>query len=77
VIGAAAFNARSDIIKNLLGKHHSGLLFIDHPASEKLDFTQKGTLTKEFTGYTPLMLAVAGGGQNLECVKLLIAAKAD
>ncbi|CDW79057.1 ankyrin repeat domain-containing [Stylonychia lemnae] len=77
VIGAAAYNGRAEILKNLVGKHHSGLLFVDHPSTEKLDFTQKGTLTKEFTGYTPLMLAVAGGGQNLECVKLLIQAKAD
>jgi len=38
VIGAAAFNGKADILKNLVGRHHSGLLFIDHPASEKLDF---------------------------------------
>lgn len=34
-------------------------------------------MTKEFTGYTPLMLAVAGGGQNIECVRILIQHKAD
>ena len=26
----------------------------------------------EFTGYTPLMLAIAGGNKNLECVEILI-----
>jgi len=29
------------------------------------------------TGYTPLMLAVASGDHNLDCVKLLLGAKAD
>ena len=34
-------------------------------------------MVKEMTGFTPLMLAVASGDQNLECVKLLLGAKAD
>jgi ankyrin repeat protein len=77
VLGAAAYSGKADILKNFLGKQFSGLLSVNHLASEKLDFTQKSTLTKEFTGYTPLMLAVAGGGQNIECIRILVANKAD
>lgn len=62
MIGAAAYNAKADVLKNLIGKNQSPQICINHPAIEKLDIVQKGTLTKEFTGYTPLMLAVAGGG---------------
>lgn len=77
VIGAAAYNGSSEILKNLVGKGSTGLLNINFPAVEKQDFSQKGTFTKEFTGFTPLMLAVAAGGQNIECVKTLINARAD
>jgi ankyrin repeat protein len=34
-------------------------------------------MVKEMTGYTPLMLAVASGDHNLDCVKLLLTHKAD
>lgn len=34
-------------------------------------------MTKEFTDYTPLMLSVAGGGQNIECTRLLVSKGAD
>lgn len=61
----------------MVGKGNTGLLNINHLAIEKQDFTQKGTFTRELTGFTPLMLAVAGGGQNIECVKILLNAKAD
>jgi hypothetical protein len=61
VIGAAAFNGSTDILKNLMNKR-SSLLNINHPASEKQDYTQKGPLVKDYTGFTPIMLAVAEGG---------------
>ena len=39
VIGAAAFNGRTEVLKNALGKQFYGMLNINHPATEKLDFT--------------------------------------
>ena len=76
-LGGAAFNGRSEILKNLLTKQYLAVLNINEPATEKQDFAQKGTLTKEFTGYTPLMLSIAGGGQNVECTKLLVSKGAE
>jgi hypothetical protein len=58
VIGAAASHGSSEVLKHLMHKS-SGLININHPASEKQDFNQKGNLTKEYTGFTPIMLAVA------------------
>lgn len=46
-------------------------------ANERQDFASKGPFNQEYTGYTPLLLAVATGGQNLECIKILVKAKAD
>ena len=50
---------------------------INFPAKEVQDFVMKGQFVKEYSGYTPIMLAVAAGGQNMECVKILFANKAD
>lgn len=75
VVGAAAFHNSTKILQHMLKK--KSLSDINHLAFEKLDFNAKGPLNQEYTGYTPLMLAVAGGGQNLEAVKLLVANKAD
>ena len=65
-----------DVVKYLVQKF-PGMVGLNLAATEKQDFSQKGQFVREYTGYTPLMLAVAGGGQNLECVKLLVASKAD
>lgn len=75
VIGAAAMNASKNILTLLLKKKTS--LSIEHPANERQDFATKGVFNQEYTGYTPLMLAVATGGQNLECIKILVKAKAN
>ena len=75
-IGAAAFNGSVDVLKFLMGRN-GNLLNINHPSSEVLDFNQKGPLVKEYTGFTPIMLAVAEGGQNIEAVKILLANNAD
>lgn len=77
VLGAAAYNGRAEVLKSFLGKQFASIVYINFPATEKQDFSQKGTMTKEFTGYTPLMLSVAGGGQNIECTKLLVSKGAD
>ena len=53
------------------------VLNVNFPAIEKPDVNQKGNFHKEFHGYTPLMLAVAGGDQNLECVRCLLSLKAN
>ena len=63
---------------------------INQTATEEVDYLENGTarpalsgkskqgsLVKEMTGFTPLMLAVASGDHNLDCVKLLLGAKAD
>ena len=75
VIGAAAMNASKNILTLLLKKKSS--LSIDHLANERQDFATKGVFNQEYTGYTPLMLAVVTGGQNLDCVKLLVCARAN
>lgn len=75
VTGAAAFHGSHKILKHIL-KHPSSAN-INFLASEKKDFNATGAFNKEYTGYTPIMLAAAGGGQNLECVKQLVQAKAD
>jgi len=38
---------------------------------------EKSKFEEEFTGFTPLMLAIAGGDQNHECLKILMQWKAD
>lgn len=74
IVGAAAFNGSKKILQFMLKK--KSLAGIDHLASERLDFAAK-TFSSEYTGYTPLMLAVAAGGQNIDCVKVLVQNKAD
>lgn len=68
MVGAAAFNGSNKILKKLLKKPITSN--INFSAIEKKDFAAPSTtaFSQEYTGYTPVMLAVAGGGQNLECV---------
>lgn len=54
-----------------------GSININFPAVERSDINQKGAFQKEFHGYSPLMLAVAGGDSNIECVKILLVNKAN
>lgn len=75
IVGGAALHNSTKILQYMLKK--KSLADINHLAFEKPDFNAKGAFNQEYTGYTPLMLAVAGGGQNLEAVKILIANKAD
>ena len=75
IVGAAAYNGSTKILQAVLKKKvHPDINYL---SGEQQDFNVKGTFTQEYTGYTPLMLAVAGGGQNIECVKVLVASKAD
>jgi hypothetical protein len=73
ILGAAAFNGSTKIVKYMLKKPASAGL--DFLASEKKDFQQTGPFNQEYTGYTPIMLSVASGGQNIDCTKLLFEAK--
>lgn len=75
VVGAAAFHNSSSILRHVIKK--KSVYQIEFKAKEALDFAQKGPLKKEYDGYTPLLLAVAGGGQNAECIRILISNKAD
>jgi Ankyrin repeat len=74
VVGAAAFNNSTKILQHVLQK--KSLAQINFLASEKVDINATKGFNQEYTGYTPLMLAVAGGGQNAESVRILIAHKA-
>ena len=47
------------------------------PSIEQLDRNSKSSLTKEYTGYTPLMLAVAGNDQTGDTVRVLLNGGAD
>ena len=71
-IGAAAFCGNDYIMKKLIKACPNG---IDHPATENHE--KYGVVKHEFTGVTPLMLAVASADKCLECVKLLIQAGAN
>ena len=75
VVGAAAYNGSAKILKHMMPK--KSLADINHIAKEIQDFNSKGAFSKEFSGYSPLMLSVAGGGQNIECTQLLCVNKAD
>jgi hypothetical protein len=68
VLGAAAYNGATDILKNLLVRQKASIFNLNFPALEKQDFNQKGNFVKEMSGFTPLMLAVAGGILNKECM---------
>jgi len=50
---------------------------INYLASEKKDFQTTGQFNQEYTGYSPIMLSVAGGGQNIDCTRLLLDTKCD
>jgi len=74
VVGAAAFNGSNKILKRILKESTKDINFL---STEKKDFNAIGSFQLEYTNYTPIMLAAAGGGQNLDCIKQLISAKAD
>jgi ankyrin repeat protein len=74
VVGAAAFNGSNKILKKILKESTKDINYL---STEKKDFNAIGSYQLEYTNYTPIMLAAAGGGQNLDCIKQLVTAKAD
>ena len=78
VIGCAAYHGKRKMLEMCISR--LGQQYIDIEAIEHIDQYGKksGTsLQKEFSKYTPLMLAVAGSDKNLECVKTLLNHRAD
>lgn len=78
-IGAAAFNGRHQVMEFFLRKldHSSMELEAIETADTVAKSKQKGVFTQEMAKYTPLMLAVAGSDNNIECVKTLLKNKAN
>lgn len=76
-IGCAAYNGHSNIVEQLLPK--LGKLSLEMESVEEKDERAKNVAAfkKEFTKYTPLMLAVGGSDKNLECVKFLLKSGAN
>lgn len=66
VIGAAAYHNSPKILEFLMQR--KSVFNINERATEKADNGAKGKLVKEMTGFTPLMLAIASGGQTSKCV---------
>merc|ERR1719171_1582883 len=63
-------------MKQFLKDKLSGL---NHKSTESVDMfglNKNKPLVKDWVGYTPLMLSVAGSDKNLECIKLLLKNKA-
>lgn len=74
MIGAAAFNGSTKLLKDLLKNAQEN--DINFSATEKKDHEVSISFNQEYTGYTPAMLAIANGGQNTECLRLLHKANA-
>lgn len=77
VIGAAAYYGREEMLKYLL-KNYDRKLDINIKASEKKGKKKHSTLIREYTGFNPLFLAVAGDisqDKSIAIMKILDEAK--
>lgn len=83
VIGCAAFHGRKKLLEHVLRRVDKS--YLEFKAVETQD-TQYTPLTesihdkkfeREFNKFTPLMLCVVNGDQNLDCVKVLLNNGAD
>merc|ERR1712146_593628 len=77
VVGCAAYYGKLDMLKYLLGKLTKQACEIE--AMEHQDKHAKNTTpyVREYSRYTPLMLAIVGGDKNLDCAKALLAKGVD
>ena len=77
MVGSAAWHGRLKLLEKVLKQVSKGQ--IQYPAMEEHDPSTKvpGPFKREMHGYTPLMLAIAKGDENLECAKLLLREGAD
>ena len=71
VIGAAAYYGKPKMLAKLLAIL-SDAEHINDKATEAKDSNNNMPFKPEYTGYTPLMLAVVSPHSDLECVKLLL-----
>jgi len=82
-IGCAAYHGKTKMLKEVVQK--LGKQYVDVEAIEEPDtfgkkvhsITQTTSFAKEMSKYTPLMLAVSKGDENLDCLKYLLEAGAD
>lgn len=77
VIGAAAYWGKTRMLSHLLTNCASS--YLNFEATEELDrkAAKDTKFQKEMAKYTPLMLCVAKGDENLDCVRLLLQYHAD
>jgi hypothetical protein len=73
-IGCAAFWGKHQLLKQLLSEFPQDCRELEALEHQDKDSKTKGTSAymREYSKYTPLMLAIAGGDHNLECVKALL-----
>ncbi len=73
ILGALAYNGHSSAMKwyTMSPKYHGEIDF-EFKATERKVLAGSGSMVKEVTGYTPLMLAVVSGDANIDIVKHLI-----
>lgn len=71
VLGCAAWGGKNLLLKKVIATLKKT---IEYEAIEQVDSKSKipGAFTKEFAGYTPLMLAIARDDENLDAVKTLL-----
>ena len=77
VIGAAAYYGREEMLKYLL-KNYDRKLDVNIKASEKKGKKKHSTLIREYTGFNPLFLAIAGDisqDKSIAIMKILDEAK--
>tara|TARA_B110000285_G_scaffold233275_1_gene306558 strand:- start:1876 stop:3093 length:1218 start_codon:yes stop_codon:yes gene_type:complete len=78
VIGAAAYAGKRKLLEYILKRVKKD--YLEVPAQETHDKDggkAASTFVKEFAGYTPLMLAVAKGDENFDCLQALLAQGAN
>lgn len=74
VLATAAWNGKNSLLKKVIAnlKNTMEMNSIEQPDTKSKNTKVAGGFQKEFVNYTPLMLAVSGSDENLECVKTLL-----
>lgn len=72
VVGAAAYYGKSKMLKYLLDKLPNTARELEAMEHQDAYAKTKTPYMREYSKYTPLMLAIAGGDNNLDCVKALL-----
>ena len=70
VVGCAAWFGRKKMLEFVLKRLDKS--YLELQAKETADVNQKGSFTKEYSKYTPIMLTVARSDDNLDCLKVLL-----